>query len=270
MLLEYQKQLKFSDTDKLEELRREIDVIYYFYSKDQKQLELSDSYILSTNKLKELIKYREAKITLLIKWQSKFCYKGEKCHKPLSTCQDIQEFITNDMHDSSRQLPYDVHWWFHTIFAILGIFLLIIRKYSNWRIIGWIILYIIILTILSIFLGTFLGAFLSSANIFYSFDGQGLAALILIFSITLFMIFASIQLLTKRKYTQFLYINFLILPIAIGVLIPVFYGVLDNHNSGSHTIYESTWILIKFFIAYSCFFPLQKRVLNQVLSLPKE
>ncbi|MDE5106879.1 MAG: hypothetical protein O4808_07370, partial [Trichodesmium sp. St17_bin3_1_1] len=83
----------------------------------------------------------------------------------------------------------------------------------------------------------------------------------LIFVIVLFMIFVSIQLAKKRKYANFIYINFLSLPLAVGVLIFLLGLIASKEESG--------WILIKFFLVYSCFMPLQKIVLNHVLSLPK-
>ncbi|NEO52430.1 MAG: hypothetical protein F6K54_04660 [Okeania sp. SIO3B5] len=269
--LEYLNRKGFLDTDKFERLRKDIEtknsLKWVRQSEYLKQLELSN-----TDKFERLIKDVKAKNSLSIKWQSKFSYQGEESYESLAICQDIQEFITNDIYESSSQLPYDIHWWFHTIFAILGIFFLIIRKHSNWRIIGWIIFYIIISTILSIFLGVFLSS--SNSNFFAFIDAiffhidlsdSGLQILVgFVFLIVLFMIITSIQLLKKRKYAQFLYINFLSLPIAVGVLIFSLYLAPSNGAT------EHTWILIKFFAVYSCFVPLQKKILNHVLSLPKE
>ncbi|NEN91407.1 MAG: hypothetical protein F6K48_21870 [Okeania sp. SIO3H1] len=256
--------LEFCNTDKLKGFKKELE-------------ELSD-----TDEFKGLKQKLKPTISLWIKCQSKLppnpnkkvCDESlNRCYESLSICRDIKEFITNDIDENTEKLPYDTHWWLHTIFAILGIFFLIIRKHSNWRVLSLIVLYIIILTILGIFLGIFLNSAESKLfgfidPIFFHVDLSSSGEQIsvgLIFLIILFMIFSSIQLAKKRKYSQFLYINFLSLPIAVGVLICFLSLVSSNGN-----IKENTWILIKFFMVYSCLVPLQKVVLNRVLSLPKE
>jgi len=220
--------------------------------------------------------------SLFRKWQSKFCYnEGEKCEYSGSICRSIQKFITNDTskfitNDTSysyyKQLRYDDNWLFQTICAILGIYFLIITKHSNPDIIGLMICYIAIFAILSFFLDIFVSSaditfFPFIAEIFFHIDPSSSSEQTLvglIFVIVLFMIFVSIQLAKKRKYAKFIYINFLSLPLAVGVLIFVL-GLI-----ASPTIEEMPWILIKIFLVYSCFMPLQKIVLNHVLSLPKE
>ena len=220
--------------------------------------------------------------SLFRKWQSKFCYnEGEKCEYSGSICRSIQKFITNDTskfitNDTSysyhKQLRYDLNLLFQTIFAILGIYFLIITKHNNSDIIGLMMGYIAILATLSIFLNIFVSSaditfFPFIAEIFFHIDPSSSSEQTLvglIFVIVLFMIFVSIQLAKKRKYAKFIYINFLSLPLAVGVLI-FSLGLI-----AFPTIEELAWILINFFLVYSCFMPLQKMVLNHVLSLPKE
>lgn len=229
--------------------------------KYQNQLKFS-----APDKSPKIEKELQAQISLLHKWQSKFCYnEGERCEYSASMCRDIQKFITNDTYqENNQQLMYNVHWLLRTIFAILGIYFLIIRKHSNWRIIGLMIFYIIILTILSIFLGLFVNSasinfFPFIAQLFFDSEEPFVG---LIFLIVLFMIFTSIQLAKKRKYALFLYINFLTLPLSVGLLISLFFHY--------PTAAKTAWILIKFFLVYSSFMPLQKMFFNHILSLPKE
>ena len=218
--------------------------------------------------------------SLFRKWQSKFCYnEGEKCEYSGSICRSIQKFITNDTskfitNDTSysyhKQLRYDLNLLFQTIFAILGIYFLIITKHNNSDIIGLMMGYIAILATLSIFLNIFVSSaditfFPFIAEIFFHIDPSSSSEQTLvglIFVIVLFMIFVSIQLAKKRKYAKFIYINFLSLPLSVGFLISLFFD--------SPTAAKTAWILINFFLVYSCFMPLQKMVLNHVLSLPKE
>ena len=245
--------------------------------KYQNQLKFS-----APDKSPKIEKELQAQISLLHKWQSKFCYnEGERCEYSASMCRDIQKFITNDTskfitNDTSysyyKQLRYDDNWLFQTICAILGIYFLIITKHSNPDIIGLMICYIAIFAILSFFLDIFVSSadinfFPFIAEIFFHIDPSSSSEQTLvglIFVIVLFMIFVSIQLAKKRKYAKFIYINFLSLPLAVGVLI-FSLGLI-----AFPTIEELAWILIKFFLVYSCFMPLQKMVLNHVLSLPKE
>ena len=245
--------------------------------KYQNQLKFS-----APDKSPKIEKELQAQISLLRKWQSKFCYnEGEKCEYSGSICRSIQKFITNDTskfitNDTSysyhKQLRYDLNLLFQTIFAILGIYFLIITKHNNSDIIGLMICYIAILAILSFFLDIFVSSaditfFPFIAEIFFHIDPSSSSEQTLvglIFVIVLFMIFVSIQLAKKRKYAKFIYINFLSLPLAVGVLI-FSLGLI-----AFPTIEELAWILIKFFLVYSCFMPLQKMVLNHVLSLPKE
>ena len=254
--------LEFCNTDKLKGFKKELE-----------ELPDTDEFTGLKQKLKPTI-------SLWIKCQSKLppnpnkkvCDESSnRCYESLSICRDIKKFITNDIAQNTEKLPYDIHWWFHTIFAILGILFLIIRKHSNWRVLSLIVLYIIILTILGIFFGIvlsktdffgFIDKIFFPVNLSSSSD-QTLVGVI--FSIILFMIFSSIQLAKQRKYSQFLYINFLSLPIAVGVLICFLSLVSSNGN-----IKETTWILIKFFMVYSCLVPLQKMLFNHVSSLPKE
>ena len=243
--------------------------------KYQNQLKFS-----APDKWPKIEKELQAQRSLFRKWQSKFCYnEGERCEYSASMCRAIQKFITNDTskfitNDTSysyhKQLRYDYNWLLQTIFAILGIYFLIITKHDNSDIIVLMIGYIAILASLSFFLDIFVSRadinfFSFIAEIFFHIDpsSYGDQTLVgLIFVIVLFMIFVSIQLAKKRKYANFIYINFLSLPLAVGVLIFLLGLIASKEESG--------WILIKFFLVYSCFMPLQKIVLNHVLSLPKE
>ena len=254
--------------DSWEFRRRRLDEKY------QNQLKFS-----APDKWPKIEKELQAQRSLFRKWQSKFCYnEGERCEYSGSICRSIQKFITNDTskfitNDTSysyhKPLIYDDNWLWQTIFAILGIYFLIITKHDNSDIIVLMIGYIAILASLSFFLDIFVSRadinfFSFIAEIFFHIDpsSYGDQTLVgLIFVIVLFMIFVSIQLAKKRKYANFIYINFLTLPLSVGLLISLFFHY--------PTAAKTAWILIKFFLVYSCFMPLQKIVLNHVLSLPK-
>ena len=169
-------------------------------------------------------------------------------------CMSMKDFLGGSS-DGNYFLPYEIHWFFHTIFLMLGIFLLVIRKYSNWATMGWIGLYVLALIIATIFLGIVLS----------SLSQNELSWLIILILLNIVLFFQSTSLTMRRRFDNFQFISFAILPIALGVLISSI--VFGSANSSFRT---NTIALIMFFVFYIFIFPLYKLILNRTLALPKE
>ncbi|MDY7047230.1 MAG: hypothetical protein RPG89_01020 [Microcystis panniformis WG22] len=169
-------------------------------------------------------------------------------------CESMKDFLGGSSN-YNYFLPYEIHWFFHTIFLMLGIFLLVIRKYSNWATMGWIGLYVLALIIATIFLGIVLS----------SLSPNELPWLTILIVLNIVLFFQSTSLTMRRRFDNFQFISFAILPIALGVLISsIVFGSLSN-NFRANTI-----ALIMFFVFYIFIFPLYKLILNRTLALPKE
>lgn len=169
-------------------------------------------------------------------------------------CESMKDFLGGSSN-YNYSLPYEIHWFFHTIFLMLGIFLLVIRKYSNWATMGWIGLYVLALIIATIFLGIVLS----------SLSPNELPWLTILIVLNIVLFFQSTSLTMRRRFDNFQFISFAILPIALGVLISsIVFGSLSN-NFRANTI-----ALIMFFVFYIFIFPLYKLILNRTLALPKE
>lgn len=213
-----------------------------------------------------------------IVWKDKFCTLGDNYCDSYDgdwRCNDIREFIATEMNESTSHLPYDIHWVFHAIFAILGILILIIKKHSNWRTLGFlaiaIILWIIISIFLAIFLSTFgIDLFAFVDVIFFPVDLNYINKRIVIgivLCIVLLSIFAATQLAKKSTYNQLLYINFIQMPLSIYILASFLYGFSQED---SYTSKEMVLDWVKLFFLFLCFVPLQKWILVRTLSLPKK
>ena len=172
---------------------------------------------------------------------------------------------------SLRQLfYYPMHFLLCTLLSILGILFLIIRKNSNWKIIGYIILYIIVfLTIFAVasVLIDQLAFNLDFINLEYwkINDNNEKIVLILLSFVSFVMLCQSIFLTFTKKYNYFAYISTLSLPIAIYIFI--FMIGLFKYESDYR---EITKLLIISFIPYLFIYPLHKKILVRALSLPKK
>lgn len=176
-------------------------------------------------------------------------YKDE-----VQVCRSMRDFLDGSSN-YNYFLPYEIHWFFHTIFLMLGIFLLVIRKYSNWATMGWIGLYVLALIIATIFLGIVLS----------SLSQNELSWLIILILLNIVLFFQSTSLTMRRRFDNFQFISFAILPIALGVLISsIVFGSVNN------SFRTNTIALIMFFVFYIFIFPLYKLILNRTLALPKE
>ena len=183
-------------------------------------------------------------------------------------CDDILNFISRgyrEGHSYHGYLPYEIHWWFHTIFLMLGIFLLVIRKYSNWSTLGWTGLYLLSLITASIFSGIVLSSLRLIGSISEDLDKDESSWLIILIILTMLLVWQSIRLTTLRRFDHFKFINFAVLPIALGVLI----SVIVLFFPGS-SVMENTKVLVVFFVFYISVFPVYKAILNRTLALPKE
>jgi len=176
-------------------------------------------------------------------------YKDE-----VQVCRSMRDFLGGSSN-YNYFLPYEIHWFFHTIFLMLGIFLLVIRKYSNWATMGWIGLYVLALIIATIFLGIVLS----------SLSQNELSWLIILILLNIVLFFQSTSLTMRRRFDNFQFISFAILPIALGVLISSIVSGSANSSFRTNTI-----ALIMFFVFYIFIFPLYKLILNRTLALPKE
>jgi membrane protein YdbS with pleckstrin-like domain len=79
------------------------------------------------------------------------------------------------------------------------------------------------------------------------------------------LFFQSTSLTMRRRFDNFQFISFAILPIALGVLISSIVSGSANSSFRTNTI-----ALIMFFVFYIFIFPLYKLILNRTLALPKE
>ena len=170
-------------------------------------------------------------------------------------CKNIVNFINGnyDNNDSSYYLPYCIYWWLHTILLMWGIFLLVIRKYSD--------------------SGTYASIVFSSMLLIYGsifcrlvlIEGRSLVLRILAMLLNILLFYQSIRLTKLRRFDDFKFINFAVLPIALGVLISFIVSFLPSHG-----FMKNTMALIIFFIFYIFVFPIYKASLNRTLALPKE
>ncbi|MDJ0728780.1 MAG: hypothetical protein QNJ33_02195 [Crocosphaera sp.] len=223
--------------------------------------------------------HKDTKCEENVVWEDKFCTLGDiNCDSDKSSkkCNDIRNFMATDINEDTDNLPYDIHWFFHAIFAILGILILMIKKHSNWRTLGLLAIYVILLTIISVFLGIFLHnaeidllAFLhipiDQSNLLGLRIGMGIILCIIFLSI-----FASTQLAKKSSYDQFLYINFIMIPFVIFVFTLFFGSLLEQSNKSYYSLKETVLDWVKFFLFFLFFVPLQKWILIRTQSLPKK
>lgn len=225
-------------------------------------------------------------------WRGKFCTKYDtkrQCNDNIvgNIFEDIQEFITNDINQRTYRLPYDYYWWFHTIFTILGVFILMMRKHNNWYFIVVLLVSIILLTIITIILLILFNRsdidilgfidmrhYILDRHNSYSraelyvryFQSKNVLGMLLL--IVIFTIKQSFELLKEKIFNQFQYINFLVVPFAVGSFF-MFWGFISD-SGNNHTMKESSLLLIKLFIVYLLFVPLQKWIFIRTQSLPKK
>ncbi|MEA5622448.1 hypothetical protein [Nostoc sp. UHCC 0251] len=175
-----------------------------------------------------------------------------------SICNDIKYFIQNRFSTDNYRI-YQTYDFLHIIFLNLGIFLLIIRKYSSWRILGWIGAYILLLIIMSIFFSTVLSAIISGFDLLRG-------SLIYLTIVNLFILLQSIRLIKTKIKNDFMLINFAILPLSLSILLYVTnYAITQKFYLSKDTL-----LFVSIFVLYIFLSPLYKAVLNRTLVLPKE
>jgi hypothetical protein len=185
-----------------------------------------------------------------------------------NVCQGIALF----MHDRGNYSDYDLGIY-TTIFwvlalTVLGILLVIILKHSNWRILIISFLYTLISTLVLIFLAAVVSSFVSLDFINWYQYGVDSSSAIIIITLAAFAVFAIIEsatLIRTKRYKPFAFINFVSLPIAIGVLVTMT-AILANNTDYDNYIR----ILSVFFLVYLVLSPIQKRLLVYMITLPRE
>ncbi|MDJ0509544.1 MAG: hypothetical protein QNJ64_09870 [Crocosphaera sp.] len=109
----------------------------------------------------------------------------------VTICNDIKEFITNNKKESDQRLHYSIYYLLHTIFAIIGIILLIIINQGGWRVLQSREFYML----MSIFViySTILGILLSSSLLSDDYDNIKQATEILIKSFLVYLCLVPLQ-----------------------------------------------------------------------------
>lgn len=180
-------------------------------------------------------------------------------------CKDIKQYKTNPYSSTSKYHVYHAQDLSRIIFLNVGIILLIIRKYSSWRILGWIGAYILgLITIVILFAATL------SPLIPFLNGNRGLLTLLLL--VNLFIIIQSIGLIKVTKNKNFMLINLASLPISleISAWLLFYYYYYDYYRYYNFPLFQNSFFIIAISVSYFFLSPFYKTILNRTSSLPKE
>ena len=188
-------------------------------------------------------------------------------------CSDIQYFVTGvDSYQKdkiSKELPYDIYLFIQTFFiSTIGIPVLIIQKYGNWRVVAWMSLY----AILSAFIMP-VWVILETLNVNISdldfgiieIEGTNVNFFLIILVITFFVSLQLIKMLKRNIYSSMLAVNCGILTSMLNLIL---LGILRAHKDYKHPGHFLPYFL-GFLVIYACLFYFQKKMLLRNLSLPK-
>ena len=179
------------------------------------------------------------------------------------TCQVVKYFVTDvNTYFKSDEFGFGFLALVNLIFTILGVLFTVILKHANWRIVIYSFLYLLISSVLlgifTVMFGSFLSRYIDASSIQMSF-------VIATVSLVLLASIESMRLIGAKKYKQFVFVNFVSLPIAIGILVFTIKAVQPGP-----TLEGMISTLSVFFLIYLLFTPLQKKILIYLMSLPKE
>ena len=192
----------------------------------------------------------------------------------VKTCSDIQYFVTGvDSYDEdkvSERLPYDVYMFIQIFFiSTIGIPVLIVQKYGDWRVVAWMSLYTFIL---SAFITPFLIIF-DTLSVYIpdldfgkiSLDGTNGNFFVIILAIAFLIFFQSIRIFKRNSYSLILVVNCGILTSLLNLLL---LGILIAHEDYQDPAHFLPYFL-GFLVIYACLFSFQKKMLLRNFSLPK-
>ncbi|MDJ0898142.1 MAG: hypothetical protein QNJ55_04975 [Xenococcus sp. MO_188.B8] len=197
-----------------------------------------------------------------------------RTEKALKICSDIQYFVTGvDLiyrDEESEILPFDIYPFLQTFFiSTIGLPVLIIQKYSSWR----------VLTLTGLYSGI-LAAFITPILIIFdtlnielldlsfgkiSFYGINRNFFVIILILAFFIFFQSVRIFKRNSYSLILVVHHGMITILLNLLL---FLILIAHKDYKHLTHFLPCFLY-FLVIYSCLFPFQKKMLLRNFSLPK-
>ena len=179
-------------------------------------------------------------------------------------------FDINYENEANQQVPYEIYLFLQTCFiSTIGIPILIIQKYGNWRLVALTGFYIVIITVfitpVLIILNT-LNIYIPDFSLWgINFSGINGNFFLIITAITALIVFYSLIIFNKKSYNWVLFINWGVISILLNSLL---LSILIDHEDYLHMGH----LLLPFIVVlvlYCCLFPIQKKMLLRNLSLPK-
>lgn len=184
-------------------------------------------------------------------------------------CFDVQSFITNSTQQT-YQLPYDIYWLFHTMFAILGVSFLSLAKFNNSysSIISF--FYTLLLTIIGILSLFFKDYRKYTIQLTLIDDKNPQKLLIFIVFLSMVLLF---NYLSRSQHEELLYMNFYGLSVALinSTSLRFFWILLETLDTSEPlTRMEQTSQFIKIFPVYLCFIFILRYMRIRILPRPEE